>query len=82
MKKREIKLFNSPLKIFMWVFFVVNLLGFGVNFILYFFNKPNRVETLLNADFFFIAMAIICYIAFNLILYLIIKIHFLLSKKE
>ena len=51
MKKREVKLFNSPLKIFMWVFFVVNLLGFGVNFILYFFNKPNRVETLLNADF-------------------------------
>ncbi|WP_297996639.1 hypothetical protein, partial [uncultured Campylobacter sp.] len=60
----------------MWVFLTINLLGFGTNAILYFLKLPNRVETILNADAFFIALAAICYIAFNAMLYLIIKMHF------
>lgn len=81
-KSKKAELFNSPIKRFMWVFLTINLLGFGTNAILYFLKLPNRVETILNADAFFIALAAICYIAFNAMLYLIIKMHFLLSTRK
>ena len=81
-KSKKTELFNSPAKRFILVFLAINLLGFGTNVVLYFLKLPNRVETILNADAFFITLAAICYIAFNAMLYLIIKIHFLLSTKK
>ena len=71
-KSKKTELFNSPAKRFMWVFLAINLLGFGTNAVLYF----------LNADAFFITLAAICYIAFNAMLYFIIKMHFLLSTRK
>ena len=81
-KSKKTELFNSPVKRFMWVFLAINLLGFGTNAVLYFLKLPNKVETILNADAFFITLAAICYIAFNAMLYLIIKMHFLLSTRK
>ena len=81
-KSKKPELFNSPAKRFMWVFLAINLLGFGTNAVLYFFKLPNKVETILNADAFFITLAAICYIAFNAMLYFIIKMHFLLSTRK
>ncbi|WP_298025221.1 hypothetical protein [uncultured Campylobacter sp.] len=81
-KSKKTELFNSPAKRFIWVFLAINLLGFGTNAVLYFLKLPNRVETILNSDAFFIALAAICYIAFNAMLYLIIKMHFLLSTRK
>ena len=81
-KSKKVELFNSPIKRFMWVFLAINLLGFGTNAVLYLLKLPNKVETILNADAFFIALAAICYIAFNAMLYLIIKMHFLLSARK
>ena len=81
-KSKKTELFNRPAKRFIWVFLAINLLGFGMNVVLYFLKLPNRVETILNADAFFITLAAICYIAFNVMLYLIIKMHFLLSTRK
>ena len=81
-KSKKTELFNSPAKRFILVFLAINLLGFGTNVVLYFLKLPNRVETILNVDAFFITLAAICYIAFNAMLYLIIKMHFLLSTRK
>ena len=78
--KETIKLFNTPIKRFLWAFFAINLIGIGINAILYYFQKPNSIETLLNATPFFITIAIIAYIVFNLLLYFLFKIHFLITS--
>lgn len=80
--KNRPQLFNSPIKRFIWAFLSINLLGFGANAILYFLKMPNRIETMLNADAFFITLAIMCYIIFNIMLYFIIKIHFIISERK
>ncbi|KAA3686173.1 hypothetical protein E3G72_01180 [Campylobacter fetus subsp. fetus] len=66
----------------MWTFLSINLLGFGVNAILYFLKMPNRIETMLDTDIFFITLAIMCYIIFNIMLYFIIKIHFIIEQRK
>ena len=81
-KKNKLQLFNTPAKRFMWVFAFINLFGIGINTILYLLKKPNKIETLLNADAFFIALAIMCYIIFNVMLYFIIKINFIISDRK
>ncbi|WP_181563006.1 hypothetical protein [Campylobacter hyointestinalis] len=81
-KQNKPKLFNSHIKLFIWTFLSINLLGFGVNAILYFLKMPNKIETMLNADAFFITLAIMCYIIFNIMLYFIIKIHFIIAQRK
>lgn len=80
MKNKQKKLFNTPIKCFLWAFFVINLIGIGTNAILYYFKKPNSIETILNATPFFIATTTIAYIVFNILLYFIFKIHFLITS--
>ncbi|WP_181565915.1 hypothetical protein [Campylobacter hyointestinalis] len=81
-KQNKPQLFNSHTKRFIWAFLSINLLGIGTNAILYFLKMPNRIETMLDADIFFITLAIMCYIIFNIMLYFIIKIHFIIEQRK
>ncbi|HDX6254628.1 TPA: hypothetical protein RPV56_001990, partial [Campylobacter fetus subsp. venerealis] len=81
-KQNKPQLFNSHIKRFIWAFLSINLLGIGTNAILYFLKMPNRIETMLDADIFFITLAIMCYIIFNIMLYFIIKIHFIIEQRK
>ncbi|HDX6309311.1 TPA: hypothetical protein RQJ16_001805 [Campylobacter fetus subsp. venerealis] len=80
-QKKKLKLFNNPLKQFILAFLIIHLVGIGLNIILYFLKIPSGIETIINANPIFIAVAIICYIVFNAMLYTIIKIRFMITGK-
>ncbi|QKF86602.1 putative membrane protein [Campylobacter blaseri] len=80
-EKKKIRLFDSPIKQFIWVFIAIHLIGIGLNIILYLLKIPSGIETIINASPIFITLAIICYIVFNVMLYTILKIRFLISQK-
>ncbi|CUU72879.1 Uncharacterised protein [Campylobacter hyointestinalis subsp. hyointestinalis] len=80
-QNKKVRLFDSPLKQFIWAFLAIHLIGIGLNTILYFLKMPSGIETIINASSIFIALAVICYIVFNVMLYTILKIRFLISQK-
>lgn len=82
MKENKIKLFNSPLKQFVWVFLIIHLVGIGLNIILYFLKIPSGIEKIINASPLHIGVAIICYIVFNVMLYTTIKIRYIISQNN
>lgn len=82
MKENKSNLFNSPLKQFIWIFLIIHLVGIGLNIILYFLKIPSGIEKFINANPLHIVVAIICYIVFNVMLYLVIKIRFIISQNN
>ncbi|AHE95070.1 putative membrane protein [Campylobacter fetus subsp. venerealis cfvi03/293] len=80
-QNKKLKLFNSPLKQFIWAFLAIHLIGIGLNTIIYFLKKPSEIDAIINASPIFITLSVICYIVFNIMLYTILKIRFLISQK-
>ncbi|MCI6641490.1 MAG: hypothetical protein SOW40_07535 [Campylobacter hominis] len=80
-KERKCNLFDTPLKQFIWIFTSIHIIGIAINAILYFLKIPSGIEKLLNGNPFFIILAIISYVVFNAMLYVIIKIRFIISEK-
>lgn len=80
-QNKKIKLFDSPVKQFIWVFLAIHITGIGLNIIFHFLKIPSGIEIIINASPMFIALAVICYIVFNVMLYTILKIRFLISQK-
>ncbi|QLI06119.1 putative membrane protein [Candidatus Campylobacter infans] len=81
-KGKKLELFNNPAKRFAWAFLALNMLGVVMNAVLYYFKIPSGIHTLIDANAFFITINIICYLAFNVMLYFIIKMHFMLSQRK
>ncbi|CUU76976.1 Uncharacterised protein [Campylobacter hyointestinalis] len=76
-QNKKLKLFNSPLKQFIWAFLAIHLIGIGLNIL----KKPSEIDAIINASPIFITLSVICYIVFNIMLYTILKIRFLISQK-
>ncbi|PPB55971.1 hypothetical protein CDQ70_09240 [Campylobacter hyointestinalis subsp. hyointestinalis] len=61
----------------MWAFLAIHLIGIGLNIL----KKPSEIDAIINASPIFITLSVICYIVFNIMLYTILKIRFLISQK-
>ncbi|MBK3498158.1 hypothetical protein JJB27_03585 [Campylobacter fetus subsp. venerealis] len=71
----------SPVKQFIQIFMAIHIVGIGLNAIFYILKIPSGIEKIINSSPLHIGLTIICYIVFNVMLYTIIKIRFLISEK-
>ncbi|HDX6250499.1 TPA: hypothetical protein RPV88_001742 [Campylobacter fetus subsp. venerealis] len=62
-------------------FLIIHLVGIGLNIILYFLKIPSGIEKIINTNPLQITTAIICYLVFNAMLYVVIKIRFMITGK-